>query len=78
MSEVIGPLDPADAAAIAQGVIVPDDARPLDLDDELYTGPDSERLVVWDEMHDSKTEPEEDPGIGLYTEDPDAVPDHEV
>ncbi|GAA5228508.1 hypothetical protein [Paeniglutamicibacter antarcticus] len=66
MSEVIEPLDPADATAIAQGVIAPDDARPLDLDDELHIGTDSERMVVWDEAHDSELEPEEDPGFDAY------------
>ncbi|GAA4360887.1 hypothetical protein [Paeniglutamicibacter cryotolerans] len=70
MSEAIDPLDPADAAAIAQGVIAPDDARPLDLDDELPTGPDGERLVVWDEVHDRELELNEDPGIDAYVDEP--------
>ena len=30
MSEGIEPLDPADAKAIAEGVIAPEDARPVD------------------------------------------------
>lgn len=66
MSEVIEPLDPADATAIAQGVIAPNDARPLGLDDEHYTGPDSEQLVVWDEVHDSELEPNEEQGTDTY------------
>ena len=66
MSEIIEPLDPADAAAIAQGVIAPDDARPLDIEDEHYTGPDGERLVVWDEVHNSELEPLEELGTATH------------
>ncbi len=66
MSEVIEPPDPADAAAVAEGVIAPDDVRPLDLDDGFHTGPDGERLVLWDEVHDRELESSEDPGIDSY------------
>lgn len=71
MSEVIEPLDIADAAAVAEGAITFDDARALEADDDLHpqSGPDSERLVVWDEVHDSDMEPEEEPGIEPYLDD---------
>ncbi|MFQ4149966.1 hypothetical protein AAGW05_14955 [Arthrobacter sp. LAPM80] len=48
MSEVIEPLDPADAAAIAEGVIAPQDARFVD-EFGTDTDLDSERLVLLDD-----------------------------
>ena len=57
MSEAIGPLDPVDAAAIADGVIAGEDARTVD---EVDTEPglDSERIVLLEDLEGRITNPE--------------------
>ena len=66
-SEVIEPLDPADAAAIAEGVIALDNARFVD-EIDTDTDLDSERIVLLDDRDsteaDSVVDPEND--LDLY------------
>lgn len=71
MGEDLEPLDPVDAAAIAEGAIAPDDARLAgDVDElETETGLDSERLVLVDDLHDAEMSPEEDSVSDLDQED---------
>ena len=68
MDEVIEPLDPADAAAITEGVIAPDDARPVD-EPDTDTGLDSERIVLVEDPDDQDATPEEDSNNDLDYQD---------
>ena len=68
MGEVIEPLDPADAAAIAEGVIAPDDARPVD-EPDTDTGLDSERIVLVEDPDGRETNPQEDSNNDLDLQD---------
>lgn len=71
MGEDIEPLDPVDAAAIAEGAIAFEDARPLHDVDELEpeAGLDHERIVLFDDLHDPETSPEADSGHAFDHED---------
>ena len=65
MSEGIEPLDPADAKAIAEGVIAPEDARPVD-EFDTDTGLDSERIVLLDDRDNTEVDSVVHPAPGLY------------
>ncbi len=64
MSEGIEPLDPADAKAIAEGVIAPEDARPVD-EFDTDTGLDSERIVLLDDRDNTEVDSVVHPEHGL-------------
>lgn len=64
MSEAFEPLDPVDAAALAEGTIAPDDARAMDEQDP-EPGLDSERPVVLEDEPGNATGPEANSDQGL-------------
>ncbi|OIH82803.1 hypothetical protein BLJ79_17790 [Arthrobacter sp. UCD-GKA] len=68
MGAVFEPLDRADAQALAEELMSPDDARVMD-EPEPETGQDSERLVVLEDRREGDTDQELEPGVKADIED---------
>ncbi|MCU6482153.1 hypothetical protein [Arthrobacter sp. A2-55] len=72
MGEDSEPLDPSDTVVVTEGIITPDDARPVDdpIDDfNADTGLDSDRPVLVDDLHGRDTDPATEPDNDLHLQD---------
>ncbi|MDQ0277456.1 hypothetical protein QO003_001759 [Arthrobacter silviterrae] len=72
MGEDSEPLDPSDTVAVTEGIITPDNARPVEDPVNGFdtdTGLDSDRPVLLDDPHGSDTDPATEPDHDLHLQD---------